>query len=330
VQNIVVTGGAGFIGSHIVERLHKDYPDAQILVVDKMTYAASVENLDGVIGDTRVELAVGDICDFDFCRRCLQDADLVVHAAAESHVDSSFGNSMLFTRTNVLGTHTLMEACRIAEVPRIIHISTDEVYGEVVDGAADENALLRPTNPYSASKAAAEMVIQGYLHSYGLPVIKVRANNIFGIRQFPEKLIPRSCLSLITGRKIPVHGNGENRRHFLAAPDLAEGVSLLIRKGEIGGIYNIGSEDEFTNLQVIRMICGAFNIEMQDAIEFVDDRLFNDKRYSIVSDRMHKLGWRQRRRLEEELPMVVDWYRANAERYLAGRYVDLIFPSVAG
>ncbi|MBI2233823.1 MAG: GDP-mannose 4,6-dehydratase [Micavibrio aeruginosavorus] len=174
MKKIVITGGAGYIGSHIVEKFAADYPGASITVLDKMTYAAHIENILPLITAGRVDLIVGDICDIDACARAVKDADLVIHAAAESHVDNSFSSSLVFTHTNVYGTHCVMEACRQAGTPRIIHVSTDEVYGQVLSGAVDEQAPMNPTNPYSASKAAAEMVINGYKQSYRLPVIIIR------------------------------------------------------------------------------------------------------------------------------------------------------------
>ena len=250
MKKIIITGGAGFIGSHIVEHFVENYPEAEIVVLDKMTYAADIRNLLHLVSDNRIRLMVGDICDLDTCYRAVEGADLVIHAAAESHVDNSFGNSLEFTKTNVVGTHCLMSACRQAKVDKIIHVSTDEVYGEIIDGKADENAPLKPTNPYSASKAGAEMIINGYMRSYNLPVVIVRANNIFGIRQFPEKIIPKFLLSLMTGKPLTIHGNGQNSRHYLCARDFAAALDLLAHKGEIHGYYNIGTTDEYTNLEI--------------------------------------------------------------------------------
>lgn len=215
MKRIVITGGAGFIGSHIVDHFCETFPDATIVVLDKMTYAADIRNILHGIESRQVELVVGDICHLESCLRAVRGADLVIHAAAESHVCNSFENSFEFTRTNVLGTHCLMEAARLANVPKIIHVSTDEVYGEVIEGTAHENSPLRPTSPYSASKAGAEMIISGYLKSFRLPVVTVRANNIFGTRQFPEKIIPKFTLALLTGKPLSLHGSGQNRRHYL-------------------------------------------------------------------------------------------------------------------
>lgn len=316
MRKILITGGAGFIGSHIVEHFANRFSEASITVLDKMTYAADFRNLGGLLESGKVQLVVGDICDYALCRRLLDGCDLVIHAAAESHVDNSFHSSLLFTQTNVLGTHTIMEACREKRVPRVLHVSTDEVYGEVLEGAADEKSPLDPTNPYSASKAAAEMIVNAYLHSFRIPVVIVRANNVFGTRQFPEKLIPRCCLSLIRGEKIPIHGTGQNIRHYLSAKDFAEAIELVAMKGESGEIYNVGSPDEFPNVEVARSICEIFGSSFDQSVRFVRDRPFNDGRYSVLSDKIAALGWKPRRSLRSELPEIVEWYRANAGRYV--------------
>lgn len=315
MKKIVITGGAGYIGSHIAEKFSTDYPGSVITVLDKMTYAAHIENILPLITSGRANLIVGDICDIDACARAVKDADLVIHAAAESHVDNSFSSSLVFTHTNVYGTHCVMEACRQAGVPKIIHVSTDEVYGQILSGAVDETAPLHPTNPYSASKAAAEMVINGYKQSYKLPVIIIRANNIFGIRQYPEKIIPKFILALMMGRILTIHGSGKNRRHYLSAHDLASALALLAEKGEIGACYNIGTTEEYTNLQMAGMICALFGLKPEDHMIHVDDRPFNDARYAVNWSKLSKLGWKPQHMLADELPLVAQWYAENLGRY---------------
>jgi UDP-glucose 4,6-dehydratase len=315
MMKIVVTGGCGFIGSHVVEHLREVFPDGRLTILDKMTYAADGDNVSHLVKGNGVGLVVGDICDFDLCRRVVRNADLVVHLAAESFVDNSFADPLTFTITNTVGTHTLLEACRLAEVPRFIHVSTDEVYGEVLRGEVGEDAPFNPTNPYSASKAAAEMIILGYLKSYRQPIIRVRANNIFGIRQYPEKVIPKFCLSMVLGGKLTIHGNGSHRRHYLHARDFAAAIALLIDKGVAGEVYNVGSDDEYTNLEVAEMVCNVFGKDCNEEIVFVKDRPFNDRRYSISSARMQSLGWRAQRRLVDELGDIAQWYADRVERY---------------
>lgn len=314
MKKIVVTGGAGYIGSHIVERFAADYPHAHLTVLDKMTYAAHIDNL-SALDPRRMTLQVGDICDIDACRAAVEGADLVIHAAAESHVDNSFSSSLDFTHTNVYGTHCVMEACRMAGVPKIIHVSTDEVYGEVVNGEVREDAPLKPTNPYSASKAAAEMVINGYRQSYRLPVLTIRANNIFGIRQYPEKIIPKFIMLLLAGKKLTLHGSGKNRRHYLSAHDIAAALALLAEKGEIGQIYNIGTAEEYTNIEIAGMICDVFGLNPADQVTYVQDRPFNDARYAVDWSRVAALGWKPTRRLSEDLPQLAGWYADHAGRY---------------
>lgn len=315
MNKIVVTGGAGFIGSHIVEMLLERYPQAKVTILDKMTYATNIRSILHLASDPRVNLIVGDICEMYTCQKAVKDANLVIHAAAESHVDNSFSNSLEFTRSNTLGTHTLIEACRVLNVPRIIHISTDEVYGEIIEGSADEYYPLKPTNPYSASKAAAEMIVQGYLQSFKLPVVILRANNIFGIRQYPEKIIPKFIMTLMRGEKLTLHGTGKNTRHYLSAHDLMKALILLIEKGKMGECYNIGTVEEYQNLDVAGMICGLFGLKTEDHITFVTDRPFNDARYAVDWDKISALGWKPQSNLKAELAAVAAWYAEHFDLY---------------
>ncbi|MFN3827266.1 MAG: GDP-mannose 4,6-dehydratase [Micavibrio sp.] len=321
MNKIVVTGGAGFIGSHIVEMLLAKYPQAKIVILDKMTYATNIRSILHLASNPRVQLIVGDVCEMHTCQTAVKDANLVIHAAAESHVDNSFGNSLEFTRSNTLGTHTLIEACRVLSVPRIIHVSTDEVYGEVISGTVDENTTLKPTNPYSASKAAAEMVVQGYLQSFKLPAIILRANNIFGIRQYPEKIIPKFITMLMKGEKLTLHGSGENKRHYLSAHDLMNALHILIEKGDIGACYNIGTTEEYKNKEMAAMICQLFGLNVEDHIISVDDRPFNDARYAVNWDKISKLGWKPQSSLRTELPAIAAWYADHFDLYNTGTII---------
>lgn len=314
---ILVTGGAGFVGSHLMDALAEAWPQHRLIALDKMTYAADRANIAPLLASDRAELVVGDVCDFDLCRALVQDCDLVVHAAAESHVDRSFHSSVLFTQTNALGTHTVMEACRETGVPRIIHVSTDEVYGETLSGDCDEGAVMNPTNPYAASKAAAEMIVNGYRHSFRLPVIVVRANNMYGARQFPEKLIPHCLMALLSGEKIQLHGDGSHQRHYLAAQDFAQALVLLARHGDPGTIYNIGSPEEYRNTQVARMICETLGADFETQVTFVQNRPFNDRRYSLSWDRIAALGWSPKHNLRRDLPELAAWYRDNLDALCA-------------
>ncbi len=240
MKKIVITGGAGFIGSHIVNYFYNKYKKSNIYVIDKLTYAGNLNNLRPLLKHQRINFIKSDICNSEMMQKTLINTDLLINAAAESHVDNSFGNSKIFSRTNILGTHTLLEACRFNTVKKIIHISTDEVYGEIKRGISNEKSHLNPTNPYSASKAAAEMIINSYISSYRLPIIVLRPNNIYGIRQFPEKLIPKTILLLSKFKKVPLHGNGQNIRHYLSIDDFLFALNLILKKGKIYEIYNIG------------------------------------------------------------------------------------------
>ena len=315
-MKVILTGGAGFIGSHVCDHLIRALPDLHLVVLDRMTYAADFRNLANVLLQGHAKLVVGDVCDLTTCTEVTKGADVVVHLAAESHVDNSFGNSLHFTTTNVLGTHTLMEACRINNVPRIVHVSTDEVYGELADGCScDESAPLNPSNPYSASKAAAEMIIRGYMASFGLPVIILRGNNVYGTRQYPEKIIPKFCMQLIRGKMLTVHGDGGNTRTFLAADDLASALEIVLARGEIGQVYNVGTSEEYANLSIAGMICEAFGVECDRRVEFVEDRPFNDRRYSVNCAKIRALGWAPDRTLTGQIDNIAQWYRDNAHRY---------------
>jgi len=280
-----------------------------------MTYAADLDNIAHILERGKRQLYVGDLCDLEFCAEVTQDANLVVHLAAESHVDKAFGNSLRFTKSNTLGTHTLLEACRINQVGKLIHVSTDEVYGEIYKGMHVESDPLDPTNPYSASKAAADMIVKGYIRSFNMPIVTVRANNIYGIRQYPEKLIPRFILMGLNGQKLPLHGDGRNRRRFLAVEDFADALILMADKGLVGNIYNIGSDEEYANIEVAEMIASRLCLPREDLFCFVEDRPFNDSRYAVDSTKIHALGWKPTRSLERHLGKIIDWYRENKDRY---------------
>jgi dTDP-glucose 4,6-dehydratase len=315
MDNILITGGAGFIGSHVCERIIEEFPKAMVTVLDKMTYAADEKNLAAFLQNNIRKLVRGDVCDFELCSDLTQDVDCVIHMAAESHVDNAFSNSLEFTRSNTLGTHTLLEASRLKEVALFIHVSTDEVYGEIDEGTFKEDSVLNPSNPYSGSKASADMIVNSYRHSFDTPVIIVRSNNIFGIRQYPEKIIPKFAMQCLTGNQLTLHGDGNNRRRYLAAEDFAEALVLLLNKGVVGDIYNVGSEDEFSNLQIAEMICAHFGLEPKRNIRLVDDRPFNDSRYSVDFSKISKLGWKPKRPLKDSLPDVLGWYEKNKDQY---------------
>ncbi|MDB2487725.1 GDP-mannose 4,6-dehydratase [Alphaproteobacteria bacterium] len=322
MKNILITGAAGFVGSHVFDLLVDRFPESTITVVDKMTYAASHMNIPLCFeDDVKYNLIVGDLSDQQFTMDIVKGKDLVVHLAAESHVSRSFDNSLQFSKSNVIGTHTLIEACRIHGVKRIIHVSTDEVYGEKAYGCFNETDALSPTNPYSATKAAGDMIINSYIKSFSTPVVTVRANNIYGTRQYPEKIIPRFVLRALNGMPLTLHGDGSNLRHYLSAIDFAEAIYVLIKKGEVGQIYNIASDQEFSNRDIADMITAGVGDQSLKIIQ-VNDRPFNDSRYAVDDTKIRNLGWSCSGNLEEDLPKLIDWYSDNYGRWNSSVWRD--------
>lgn len=313
-NKILITGAAGFIGSHVYDHFSVIFPDSQINILDKMTYAANIKNIPLILEKPNHNLIVGDLTDFDICLNATKGVDLVINLAAESHVDNSFNNSIIFSRSNALGTHTLMEACKQNKVKKIIHVSTDEVYGENIDTAFMEEDRFNPTNPYSASKAAAEMIVKSYFTSFNLPVIVVRANNIYGVRQFPEKIIPKFTIRCIDGQALELHGDGSNLRHYLAASDFAKALEVLISKGKNGEAYNIASNLELSNEEVAKLIISHFP-DKEIKIDYVTNRPFNDSRYAVNDDKLRSLGWSPERSLVDDIPEIISWYKINSHWY---------------
>lgn len=314
-SRILVTGGAGFIGSHIVDHFLADPEIERVVVLDKMTYAADYSHIRQHSEDPRLQLVVGDLIDFEACRKALFDVELVVHAAAESHVDNSFESSLIFTKSNVLGTHTLLQAAHSLGVQKFIHISTDEVYGEALDKAVTEDGRFNPTNPYSASKAAAEMIVNGYIQSFNFPACIVRANNMFGVRQFPEKLIPRSLIRLLAGQKVQLHGDGRNQRTYLSVRDFCRALEVIIHSGVNHEIFNIGTNQEYTNIAVAEMLCELVGLNREENLELVADRPFNDRRYLIDDSKLRLMGWSPHVLLKEELPSILEYYQSRFSYY---------------
>ena len=321
-MNFLVTGALGFIGSNFVNYYAGKYSEVKIIVLDKCDYCASVKN----ITNPTIKIIIGDILDQDLVKKILyeEQIDTIIHFAAESHVDNSFGNSIAFTMNNVLGTHNLLETTRLyhaetSNIKKFIHVSTDEVYGEVVnDQIRTEQSVLDPTNPYAATKAAAEFIAKSYFYSYKLPIIITRANNVYGPNQYPEKVIPRFICQLLEGKPVTIHGNGSTRRNFIHVEDVCTAYETIIDRGEIGQIYNISAavDNEFSVKEIALMLIELVGAD-ENAMTYVPDRNFNDCRYYTSSQKLERLGWKPTKvDFVEKLVELIDWYKINKDRYL--------------
>ncbi|KAH6624334.1 dtdp-glucose 4,6-dehydratase-like protein [Chaetomium sp. MPI-SDFR-AT-0129] len=366
VKNIMVTGGAGFIACWLVRHLTLTYPHAyNIVSFDKLDYCSSLNNT-RILNDRRnFTFYQGDVTNPSEVLDCLEryNIDTVFHFAAQSHVDLSFGNSYGFTHTNVYGTHVLLESAKKVGVRRFIHVSTDEVYGEVKDDDDDllESSILAPTNPYAASKAAAEMLVHSYQKSFKLPAIIVRSNNVYGPHQYPEKIIPKFACLLARRKPVVLHGDGSPTRRYLYAADAADAFDTILHRGQLGQVYNVGSHDEISNIALCRKLLGIMNIipetdghmgEQNGStnnhnnhhngppstdslfsrwVKYTHDRPFNDHRYAVDATKLKQLGWVQKTGLETGLRATVEWYRLFGERWWGDISKVLSpFPVVAG
>ncbi|KAL7087466.1 hypothetical protein ACP275_13G069900 [Erythranthe tilingii] len=318
-KNILITGAAGFIASHVANRLVRTYPEYKIVVLDKLDYCSNLKNLLPSNSSPNFKFVQGDIGSADLVNYLLitENIDTIMHFAAQTHVDNSFGNSFEFTKNNIYGTHVLLEACKVTgQIRRFIHVSTDEVYGETDEDAVvgnHEASQLLPTNPYSATKAGAEMLVMAYGRSYGLPVITTRGNNVYGPNQFPEKLIPKFILLAMRGKTLPIHGDGSNVRSYLYCEDVAEAFEVILHKGEVGHVYNIGTKKERRVTDVARDVCNLFNMDPDKSIQFVENRPFNDQRYFLDDQKLTNLGWSERTTWTEGLKKTMEWYTSNPD-----------------
>ncbi|MHA1594290.1 dTDP-glucose 4,6-dehydratase [Candidatus Bathyarchaeota archaeon] len=310
---IFVAGGAGFMGSNFVRFLLRRYNDVNVLVYDKLTYAGRKENLHDVWSDGRFKFVRGDICNEGLLLRTIKDfqPDVVVNFAAETHVDRSINEPAPFLKTNVLGVFNILEVGRRLEVPLIVHISTDEVYGDLWDReAASEDASFRPSSPYSASKASGDLMCQAYWRTYGLPVIIVRPSNNYGPYQYPEKLIPKTIIRALHNSPIPIYGKGNQVRDWLYVGDFSEALDMIIRKGKSGEIYNVPGFNERRNIEVVEAILRIMGKPLS-LIKHVEDRPGHDKRYSMKGERIRALGWKPKTSWIEGLKKTVKWYLEN-------------------
>jgi dTDP-glucose 4,6-dehydratase len=309
-MRVLVTGGAGFIGSNFVRYLLVTHPEDSVVNLDKLTYAGNLENLRDVEHDARYRFVKGDICDSALVGELMTDVDAVVHMAAETHVDRSNAAADDFLRTNVIGTHTLLEAARRIGIGRFVAVSTDEVYGSIAQGAARETDALNPSNPYSASKAAADLLARAYWLTHRLPVLITRSSNNFGPYQYPEKVIPLFVTNAIEDTPLPLYGDGRNVRDWLYVVDNCAAIDLVLREGQAGEIYNVGGGNEVENVALTRAILTSLG-KPETLIRPVTDRPGHDRRYALDSSKMHRLGWRPARPFATVLESTVEWYRTH-------------------
>ena len=304
-----ITGGAGFIGSNYVRYILNNTDD-EVTVFDALTYAGNLSTMRDVETNSRYKFVKGNICDSAAVSDAMKGHDAVVHFAAESHVDRSIDGSEDFIHTNCFGTNTVIDAARKLEVSRVLHIGTDEVYGSVEVGSSLETDPLEPRSPYSASKAGSDLIALAYYHTHGTPVVVTRCTNNFGPFQYPEKAIPLFTTNLLDGKKIPLYGDGLNERDWLFVDDHCSGVHLVLTKGTLGEIYNIGAGNETTNRVLVNKLLEAFGVG-EEMVQYVEDRKGHDRRYSVNIDKITKLGWKKERTLDEALAETVQWYRDN-------------------
>ncbi|MCM1168680.1 MAG: dTDP-glucose 4,6-dehydratase [Bacteroides sp.] len=329
MKTILITGGAGFIGSHLVRHWVRKYPDTKVVNLDKLTYAGNLENLKDIENMPNYVFEKGDVVDSDFVTALFEKYrfDGVIHLAAESHVDRSISNPMEFIRTNIVGTVTLLNAARVVwnghfEGKRFYHVSTDEVYGSLgEEGYFAETTRYDPRSPYSASKASSDHLVRAYHHTYGLPVVISNCSNNYGGFQFPEKLIPLVINNIRNRKPLPVYGKGQNVRDWLYVVDHVQAIDLIFHKGQVGETYNVGGHNEKQNIELVKLLCrmvdkklGRKEGEAESLITYVQDRAGHDLRYAIDSSKLvSQLGWKPSVTFEQGMEITVDWYLANEE-----------------
>ena len=314
MTTVLVTGGAGFIGSCFVRHILRKHPDYKVINLDALTYCGNLENLKDVENNPNYEFVHGNICDRNLVRDLVQSVDWVVNFAAESHVDNSIKHPEIFVETNVQGTLNLLQACKELGIEKYLQVSTDEVYGSLgKTGYFYETTPISPNSPYSASKASADLLVRAYWETYKLPVLNTRCSNNYGPYQYPEKLIPFFISKLLKGEKVPVYGDGLNVRDWLYVYDHCEAIDVVLHKGKLGEVYNIGGHNEKTNLEITHLILDAMSKD-ENSIQYVEDRLGHDRRYAISNDKITaELGWTPSITFEEGIKLTIDWYLNNQE-----------------
>ncbi len=312
MNSILVTGGAGFIGSNFVRYMIDKYPDYRIIVLDALTYAGNRENLKDLEGKPNYLFYYGNICDAEVVNNLVSNSDVVINFAAETHVDRSILEAGSFIQTDVVGTFTLLEAARKYEIERYIQVSTDEVYGSIEDGSFFEASPVEPNSPYSASKAGGDLLVRAYNRTYGLPTIITRSSNNFGPYQYPEKLIPLFITNALDDLTLPLYGDGKNVRDWLYVLDNCQAIDVIMHNGEIGETYNIGGGNEMQNIQITELILKLLN-KPKTLIKPVPDRLGHDRRYSVNFDKIEKLGWKPSHKFSDALKETIRWYQENED-----------------
>ena len=312
MKRLLVTGGCGFIGSHFIRQWLARYPDARITNLDKLTYAGNRENLRDLERHPGYALIQGDIADRSTVNAAVQGCEAIVNFAAESHVDRSITDAAPFLQTNYVGVAVLLEAARAHAVTRFLQVSTDEVYGSVAEGAAREDDALCPSSPYAATKAAADLLVQAYHATHGLPTVITRGSNTFGPHQYPEKIIPLFITNLMEGATLPLYGDGQQRRDWLYVQDHVDAIETVLLRGAPGAIYNISGQQELANRELATAILSALG-GTEASIERVPDRPGHDRRYAVDGARLAELGWHPRVPFPQALRETVQWYQAHAD-----------------
>ena len=308
-----VTGGAGFIGSNYVEHLFLNVEGVTgVTIYDKFTYAANPKNYQKFLADPRLSVIKGDICDTNLLEKSMAGHDFVVHFAAESHVDRSIDDAAAFVHTNILGTYNILETSRKVPIKTLIHVSTDEVYGSLFEGSADETFPLQPNSPYAASKAASDLLVRSYFMTHGLDVRTTRCCNNYGKYQYPEKVIPVFINKLKSGRKVPIYGNGENVREWIHVSDHVNAIHTVLEKGTPGEVYNIGSGSHLSNNDLAKILIGLMGLS-DNMISFIQDRKGHDFRYSVNSSKVMSLGFQNKIELKVGLEETIKWYMENTD-----------------
>ncbi|MDF1498578.1 MAG: dTDP-glucose 4,6-dehydratase [Patescibacteria group bacterium] len=311
-MKLLVTGGAGFIGSNFIHHILGKYPNYKVVNIDKLTYCGNLDNLEKVENHNNYKFIKCDICDSEKIDEIFEEEkpDFVINFAAETHVDRSILEPYSFTNTNVIGTHVLLETAKKYGIERFLHISTDETYGSINNGKFKEDDILMPNSPYSASKASADLLARSYFKTFSLPVVITRSSNNYGPYQFPEKVIPLFVSNLLENKKIPLYGTGMNIRDWIYVQDNCEGLDAVLHRGDDGEIYNIGGGDEKTNLELTKIILNELGKD-ESHIEYVEDRLGHDLRYALNIEKVSKIGWQPRHTFEDAIKETIKWYKEN-------------------